>query len=241
MRNTRCCLLGAVSFEPWQFFFICVVTGLFIVTIRSVYAFRWLLPIAIRLLSGECVFHWAIPTIKWANHVKCIYQYQQKRKPRQNNYSWLHVEYHLAGLLQGKSIPISTERFSFRMVGSGVRLLYCCFVACYHCDKAIFNWLSKVIPICFGWIPCALLRSVIGLKVSQWDAKHSHSQDLGSCVFPRLAPITCIYNLSSSVGPLCYLRSLWLALVTAVLRVMVLGFYTVVSHCLITVIFALLN
>jgi len=57
--------------------------------------------------------------------------------------------------------------------------------------------LSKVIPNCFRWIRWALLRSAIDLKVSQWDAKASHSQYFVSCVFSRSAQITCSYNVKS--------------------------------------------
>lgn len=186
---------------------------------RSVFALRWLLPVVIRLLSRERVFHRAIPTIKWTNHVKCSFQFQQKRKPRQNDYSRLHVEYHLAGLLQGQSIPINTDRISLHMVcfvvGNGVGLLYCSFAPCNHCNRAIYNWLLKVIPKCSR---CALLRSVIGLKIKQSDAKPNHSQ-FGVVRFPALGA-GYLRLPRVPIGLLCCLRSLWLVLVTALLLVL---------------------
>ena len=62
------------------------------------------------------------------------------------------------------------------------------------------------------------------------------TRNLVSRVFPRLAA-NHVYLPSFLIGPLCCLRSLWLALVTAFLS----GFYPVVSDHLITVILSLIK
>ena len=60
--------------------------------------------------------------------------------------------------------------------------------------RAVFNWVSKIIWNCFGF---ALLRSVIGLKISRHLLNQSDAKpkpiDLVTRALPRLAPVTCIY------------------------------------------------
>ena len=62
--------------------------------------------------------------------------------------------------------------------------------------RAVFNWISKVIRVCFGF---ALLRSVIGWQnsrhfFSQWEAKPKPiAHKLHARIFPRLASVACNY------------------------------------------------
>ena len=98
--------------------------------------------------------------------------------------------------------------------------------------RAVFNWVSKVIRVCFGF---ALFRSVIGWQnsrhlLSQWEAKR---KPIATCtrVFPPFGA-GCVQLLQILIGLLNCLRLLWLVRVIA-LGSLVLR-YSVERHSIVT-------